>query len=210
MIRVLVIDDHGVVRQGLRQILAETADIIIGADAATASEALVCARAERWDAILLDLGLPDSHGLDVLKQLRREQPDVPILVLSMHPEDQFALRAIRAGASGYLTKTGAVDALATAIRTVVSGQHYLSSWLAERLAREATGDPTKAPHEQLSDREYQVLMRIASGKTTKDIAAELTISPKTVGTYRSRLAEKMSLSTDAELTAYVFRHHLLE
>jgi len=210
MIRVLVIDDHGVVRQGLRQILAETADIIIGADASTASEALVCARAERWDAILLDLGLPDSHGLDVLKQLRREQPDVPILVLSMHPEDQFALRAIRAGASGYLTKTGAVDALATAIRTVVSGQHYLSSWLADRLAREATGDPTKAPHEQLSDREYQVLMRIASGKTTKDIAAELTISPKTVGTYRSRLAEKMSLSTDAELTAYVFRHHLLE
>ncbi len=210
MIRVLVIDDHGVVRQGLRQILAETADIIVGADASTASEGLTCARAEQWDAILLDLVLPDSHGLDVLKQLRTEQTHVPILVLSMHPEDQFALRAIRAGASGYLTKNGAVDELATAIRTVVAGRHYLSPWLADRLAREATGDPTKAAHEQLSDREYQVLMRIASGKTTKDIAAELGISPKTVGTYRTRLAEKMRLSTDAELTGYVFRHHLLE
>jgi DNA-binding NarL/FixJ family response regulator len=210
MIRVLVIDDHGVVRQGLRQILAETADIIVGADASNASEGLTCARAEQWDAILLDLGLPDSHGLDVLKQLRKEQTHVPILVLSMHPEDQFALRAIRAGASGYLTKNAAVDELATAIRTVVAGQHYLSPWLADRLAREATGDPTKAAHEQLSDREYQVLMRVASGKTTKDIAAELNISPKTVGTYRARLVEKMCLSTDAELTAYVFRHHLLE
>ena len=210
MIRVLVIDDHGVVRQGLRQILAETADIIVGADASNASEGLTCARAEQWDAILLDLGLPDSHGLDVLKQLRKEQAQVPILVLSMHPEDQFALRAIRAGASGYLTKNGAVNELASAIRTVVAGQHYLSPWLADRLAREATGDPSKAAHEQLSDREYQVLMRIASGKTTKDIAAELSISPKTVGTYRTRLAEKMCLSTDAELTAYVFRHHLLE
>ena len=210
MIRVLVIDDHGVVRQGLRQILAETSDIVIGADASSAAEGLQCARAEKWDAILLDLGLPDSHGLDVLKELRREQAHVPILVLSMHPEDQFALRAIRAGASGYLTKSSAIDGLATAIRTVVSGRHYLSPWLADRLAREATGDPTKAAHENLSDREYQVLMRIASGKTTKDIAAELAISPKTVGTYRTRLAEKMSLSTDAELTAYVFRHHLLD
>ena len=210
MIRVLVIDDHGVVRQGLRQILAETTDIIVGADASDASEGLACARAEPWDAILLDLGLPDTHGLEVLKQLRREQARVPILVLSMHPEDQFALRAIRAGASGYLTKSGAVDELATAIRTVVAGGHYLSRWLADRLAREATGDSTKAAHEQLSDREYQVLMRIASGKTTKDIAVELNISPKTVGTYRTRLAEKMCLSTDAELTAYVFRHHLLE
>jgi two-component system invasion response regulator UvrY len=210
MIRVLVIDDHAVVRQGLRQILAETTDIIVGADASSASQGLTRARAEQWDVILLDLNLPDGHGLDVLKQLRSESTHVPILVLSMHPEDQFALRAIRAGASGYLTKNGAVDELATAIRMVVAGQHYLSPWLADRLAREATGDPSKAAHEQLSDREYQVLMRIASGKTTKDIAAELGLSPKTVGTYRSRLAEKMCLSTDAELTAYVFRHHLLE
>lgn len=210
MMKVLVIDDHGVVRQGIRQILAETEDIVVGADASNGAEGLARAQAECWDAILLDLALPDSHGLDVLKQLRRDQANVPILVLSMHPEDQFALRAIRAGASGYLTKNGAVDELATAIRTVVGGRHYLSPWLADRLAREASGDPSKPAHEQLSDREYQVLMRIASGQTTKDIAAEFHISPKTVGTYRMRLAKKMGLTTDSELTGYVFRHHLLE
>jgi DNA-binding NarL/FixJ family response regulator len=210
MMRVLVIDDHGVVRQGIRQILAETQDIVVGADASTGAEGLARAQAENWDAILLDLALPDGHGLEVLKQLRKNQAKVPILVLSMHPEDQFALRAIRAGASGYLTKNGAVDELATAIRTVVGGRHYLSPWLADRLAREASGDPSKPVHEQLSDREYQVLMRIASGRTTKDIAADFKISPKTVGTYRMRLAKKMGLTTDAELTAYVFRHHLLD
>jgi DNA-binding NarL/FixJ family response regulator len=210
VIRVLVIDDHGVVRQGIRQILAETSDISVGADASNAEEGLSRARSDQWDAIVLDLALPDSHGLDVLKQLRREQPQVPILVLSMHPEDQFALRAIRAGASGYVTKNGAVNELVTAIRTVVGGQHYVSPWLADRLAREAGGDPSKPAHEQLSDREYQVLMRIAAGRTTKDIASELCLSPKTVGTYRLRLAKKMALSTEAELTAYVFRNRLLD
>jgi DNA-binding NarL/FixJ family response regulator len=210
MITLLVVDDHAVVRQGIRQILAETPDISVGGDAVNAVEALTRARAGTWDAIVLDLSLPDGHGLDVLKQLRAEHPRVPILVLSMHPEDQFALRAIRSGASGYLTKNSAADELVSAIRTVVGGRHYLSPWLADRLAREMTGDPSKAAHEQLSDREYQVLMRIASGKTTKEIAGELNLSPKTVGTYRARLAQKMSLTTDAELTGYVFRNRLLE
>jgi DNA-binding NarL/FixJ family response regulator len=210
VIKVLVIDDHGVVRQGIRQILAETSDIVVGADAASGADGLALAQKGCWDAIVLDLSLPDGHGLEILKELRASRTRAPILVLSMHPEDQFALRAIRAGASGYLTKNGAVDELASAIRTVVGGRYYLSSWLAERLAREANGDPSKAAHEQLSDREYQVLMRIASGQTTKEIAAELNLSPKTVGTYRARLSKKMSLTTDAELTAYVFRHHLLE
>jgi two-component system invasion response regulator UvrY len=210
VIKVLVIDDHGVVRQGIRQILAETTDIVVAADASSGAEGLARAQENGWDAIVLDLALPDSHGLDVLKELRRTRANVPILVLSMHPEDQFALRAIRAGASGYLTKNGAVDDLAGAIRTVVGGRHYLSPWLADRLAREASGEPSKMAHEQLSDREYQVLMRIASGKSTKDIASEFNISPKTVGTYRMRLAKKMGLSTDSELTGYVFRHHLLE
>jgi two-component system, NarL family, invasion response regulator UvrY len=210
MIRLLVIDDHGVVVQGIRQILSTTPEIVVGADAMTAADGLKRARADTWDAILLDLNLPDSDGLEVLKQLRKEQPQVPILVLSMHPEDQFALRAIRAGASGYLTKSRAVDDLASAIGTIVSGKHYVSAWLADRLAREANGDPTKAVHEQLSDREYQVLMRIASGKSTKDIATELHVSPKTIGTYRMRLAQKMGLTTDAEFTAYVFRNRLLE
>jgi two-component system, NarL family, invasion response regulator UvrY len=210
MIKLLVIDDHAVVRHGIRQILSETDDIVVGADAVTGAEGLIRAQANGWDAILLDLALPDSDGLELLKQLRSNHAALPILVLSMHPEDQFALRAIRAGASGYLTKNSAPGELVCAIRKVVAGGFYLSPWLAERLAREASGDPSKAAHEQLSDREYQVMMRIASGKTTKEIAAELHISPKTVGTYRNRLAVKMGLTTDAELTAYVFRNRLLD
>jgi len=210
MIRLLIIDDHSVVRQGIRQILADMEDIVVGGEATNAAEGLERARAEQWDAVVLDLNLPGTHGLDLLKQLRHEQETIPILVLSMHAEDQFALRAIRAGASGYLTKNSAPHDLVNAIRTIVSGRHYVSAWLAERLAVEATGDPSKAAHEQLSDREYQVMMRIASGKSIKEIAAEMNISPKTVGTYRSRLAEKMNLTSDAELTAYVFRNHLLE
>lgn len=210
MIKLLVVDDHAVVRQGIRAILSQTDDIKVGADAVTGAEAVSRAQAETWDAVLLDLALPDSDGLELLKRLRSDHPRLPILVLSMHPEDQFALRAIRAGASGYLTKSSAPDELVGAIRKVVQGQHYLSPWLSERLAREASGDPSKAAHDQLSDREYQVLMRIASGKTTKEIAAELHISPKTVGTYRSRLGEKMGLTTDAELTAYVFRNRLAD
>jgi DNA-binding NarL/FixJ family response regulator len=206
----LVIDDHGVVRQGIRQILSGTPEIEVGDEAATAADGLARARNGHWDAVLLDLTLPDSHGLDVLKQLRKEQPTMPILVLSMHPEDQFALRAIRAGASGYLTKNSASEELVAAIQTVLAGRHYVSPWLADRLAREATGNPSKAAHELLSNREYQVMLRIASGRTTKEIASELNLSPKTVSTYRTRLSEKMNLTTDAELTAYVFRNHLLE
>jgi two-component system, NarL family, invasion response regulator UvrY len=154
--------------------------------------------------------MPGSDGLEVLKQLRREHPVLPILILSMHPEEQFALRAIRAGASGYLNKDSAPDELVTAIRRVVQGSHYLSPWLSERLAREIASGITAAPHEQLSDREYQVMLRIASGKTTKEIADELCLSPKTVGTYRLRLSQKMGLAGEAELTAYVFRNRLLE
>ena len=211
MIRLLIIDDHSVVRQGIRQILADIADIVVGAEATNAADGLERARAEQWDAVILDLNLPGTHGMDLLKQLRKEQETIPILVLSMHTEDQFALRAIRAGASGYLTKNSAPDDFVNAVRTVVSGRHYVTAWLADRLAREVTGDDaSKAAHEQLSDREYQVMMHIASGKSLKEIAGEMNISPKTVGTYRGRLAEKMKLTTDAELTAYVFRHHLLD
>jgi len=211
MIRLLIIDDHSVVRQGIRQILADIADIVVGAEATNATDGLERARAEQWDAVILDLNLPGTHGMDLLKQLRKEQETIPILVLSMHTEDQFALRAIRAGASGYLTKNSAPDDFVNAVRTVVSGRHYVTAWLADRLAREVTGDDaSKAAHEQLSDREYQVMMHIASGKSLKEIAGEMNISPKTVGTYRGRLAEKMKLTTDAELTAYVFRHHLLD
>ncbi|MGH9329138.1 MAG: response regulator [Vicinamibacterales bacterium] len=210
MIKLLVVDDHPVVRQGIRQMLADAVDIVVEDDAVNGAEALTKGRRNHWNAILLDLSMPGSDGLEILKQLRSERPEMPILVLSMHPEDQFALRAIRAGASGYLTKDSAPQELVTAIRKVVAGGHYVSPWLAARLAREIASNSPKPPHEELSDREYQVMMRIASGKTTKEIASELCLSPKTVGTYRLRLAKKMNLSTDAELTAYVFRNRLLE
>jgi DNA-binding NarL/FixJ family response regulator len=210
MIKLLIVDDHPVVRQGIRQILAEAKDIVVGDEALNGAIAVEKCRADRWDAILLDLSMPGSDGLEVLKQLRGEHPALPILVLSMHPEDQFALRAIRAGASGYLTKDSAPEELVTAIRRVVQGGHYLSPWLSERLAREVANGSTTSAHEQLSDREYQVMLRIASGKTTKEIADELSLSPKTVSTYRLRLSQKMGLAGEAEVTAYVFRNRLLE
>jgi two-component system invasion response regulator UvrY len=210
MIKLLVVDDHPVVRQGIRQILAEAPDIVVEDDAVNGAEALEKGRRNGWSAVLLDLSLAGADGLEILKQLRGERPELPILVLSMHPEDQFALRAIRAGASGYLTKDSAPQELVNAIRRVVDGSPYLSPWLAARLAREVATNTPKPVHEQLSDREYQVMLRIASGRSTKQIADELCLSPKTVGTYRLRLAKKMSLSTDAELTAYVFRNRLLD
>lgn len=210
MIKLLIVDDHPVVRQGIRQILAEAADIIVADEATSGAAAIAKCQRGGWDAILLDLSMPGSDGLEVLKQLRREHPALPILVLSMHPEDQFALRAIRAGASGYLTKDSAPEELVNAIRRVVQGGHYLSPWLSERLAREIANGTATSPHEQLSDREYQVMLRIASGKTTKEIADELSLSPKTVSTYRLRLSQKMGLAGEAELTAYVFRNRLLD
>jgi len=210
MIRLLIVDDHPVVRQGIRQILAEASDIAIADEAVNGADAMTKCQRASWDAVLLDLSMPGSDGLEVLKQLRRAHPALPILVLSMHPEDQFALRAIRAGASGYLTKDSAPDELVNAIRRVVQGGHYLSPWLSERLAREIASGGATSPHEQLSDREYQVMLRIASGKTTKEIADELSLSPKTVSTYRLRLSQKMGLAGEAELTAYVFRNRLLD
>jgi DNA-binding NarL/FixJ family response regulator len=210
MIQLLIVDDHPVVREGLKQILAEASDVVVGDTAINGAEAIAKCDERQWDAVLLDLSMPGSHGLEVLKQLRRDHPFLPILVLSMHPEDQFALRAIRAGASGYLTKDSAPDQLLTAIRRVVDGGRYLSPWLSDRLASEIASGAPATPHEQLSDREYQVMLRIASGKSTKQIADELSLSAKTVSTYRLRLSQKVGLSTEAELTAYVFRNRLLE
>ena len=210
MIKLLVVDDHPIVRKGVRQILADAPDVEVCGEAVNGAEAVAKARGQSWDVILLDLSMPGSDGLEVLKQIRQEHPHLPILVLSTYSEEQFAVRAIRAGASGYLTKDSAPEQLVTAIRCVHDGNHYLSSSLAAKLAREVSGATNRAPHDQLSDREYQVMLRIASGKSTKDIASELCLSPKTVGTYRIRLGKKMGVASEAELTAYVFRNRLLE
>jgi two-component system, NarL family, invasion response regulator UvrY len=210
MISVFIADDHPVVRQGIRQIVAATDDITVVDEATTGHEALQRLSDIQCDLVLLDLSLPDIDGLDLLKQLKREHPQRPILILTMHSEDQFALRALKAGASGYLTKESAPAELVGAVRKVVAGGRYISQRLAESLAAHLGPDAEKPVHERLSDREYQVLRLIAAGRSTRDISTQLSLSSKTVSTYRARLLDKMGMKTSAELMAYAVRHHLAD
>ena len=210
MIRVLIADDHAVVRQGLKQILGDTPEMVVAGEATNGQEVLDKVRAEAWDIVVLDISMPDRSGLDILKELQSERPKLPVLVLSMYSEDQFAVRVLKAGARGYLTKDSAPDELVKAIRKVVSGGTYVSAFLAEKLAFEIGTDSSKLPHEALSDREFQVLRLIAAGKSVKEIAAELYLSVKTVSTYRSRLLQKMNLETNAELIHYAIQNRLID
>jgi len=210
MIRVLIADDHAVVRQGLKQILGDTPEMLVAGEATNGQEVLDKVRAESWDVVVLDISMPDRSGLDILKELQSERPKLPVLVLSMYSEDQFAVRVLKAGASGYLTKDSAPDELVKAIRKVVSGGTYVSAFLAEKLAFEIGTDSSKMPHETLSDREFQVLRLIAAGKSVTDIAAELYLSVKTVSTYRARLLQKMNLTTNAELIHYAIQNRLID
>jgi DNA-binding NarL/FixJ family response regulator len=210
MIRVLIADDHTVVRQGLKQILGDTHEMVVAGEATNGQEVLEKVRAETWDVVVLDISMPGHSGLDVLKQLKAERPELPVLVLSMYTEDQYALRVLKAGASGYLTKDSAADELVRAIHKVVSGGRYVSPFLAEKLAFEIGPDSHKLPHETLSDREFQVLRLIATGKAVGEIATELSLSPKTISTYRRRMLEKMNLATNAELIHYAIQHHLVD
>jgi DNA-binding NarL/FixJ family response regulator len=210
MIRVLIADDHAIVRQGLKLILSETDDMVVAGEADSGLSALKLARAGEWDVALLDISMPDKNGIDVLKQIKHEFPKNPVLMLSMHPEEHYAIRALKAGASGYLTKQSAPALLVTAIRQVASGRKYVSSELAEELANTLGADTDRPLHENLSDREYQVLCLIASGKPLSDIAETLSLSAKTVSVYRARLLEKMKLKNNAELTHYGIKHQLVE
>jgi two-component system invasion response regulator UvrY len=194
----------------LKQILGDTPEMVVAGEATTGQEVLDKIRAETWDVVVLDISMPDRSGLDVLKQLRSERPKLPVLVLSMHSEDQYAVRVLKAGASGYLTKDSAPDELVKAIRKVVSGGRYVSSFLAEKLAFEIGTDSSRLPHETLSDREFQVLRLIAAGESVTEIAAELCLSVKTVSTYRARMLEKMNLTTNAELIHYAMQNHLID
>jgi DNA-binding NarL/FixJ family response regulator len=209
-IRVLIADDHAIVREGLKQILAETGDIVVSGDAENGGDAIKLARKKPSDVLLLDISLPDRNGIEVLKQAHKEFPEMAVLMLSMHREDQYAIRSLRAGASGYLNKQSAPAELVDAIRQVASGRKYISPSLAQELARQVGDDHEALPHEGLSDREYQTLVMIASGKTVSDIAAELTLSVKTISMYRSRLLQKMKLRHNAELTHYAIKNQLVE
>lgn len=208
MIKILIADDHAIVRRGLRQILAETHDMIVAGEAHDGQELIDKVRAERWDVVILDISMPGRGGLDILKQLKSEHPKLPVLMLTMHPEDQYAVRVLRAGASGYLTKESAPDHLVEAIRKVARGGKYISAHLAETLAfnLESIERPL---HELLSDREFQVMRMIASGKTVREIGEELSLSVKTISTYRARILEKMRMKNNAEITHYMIRKELV-
>ena len=209
-LRILIVDDHPIVRQGLRQTLADAAQIGEIAEAATPQEALDLVGQREWDAVILDIGLPGRGGLEVLKDIKRDVPRLPVLILSMHSEDQYAVRALRAGAAGYLTKEAAPKNLIDAIRRVAAGGRYISPELAERLATELTPDATRPLHASLSDREFDVMRAIASGQTVGEIADRLSLSVKTVSTYRTRILEKMRLKNNAEMMHYVHTNHLLD
>jgi two-component system invasion response regulator UvrY len=210
MIKIFIGDDHAIVREGLKQIVAETSDMVVAGEAANGQQVLEQVRKGDWDLILLDIAMPGRGGLDILKQLRRERPKLPVLMLSMYPEEQYAVRALKAGASGYLTKESAPEELIAAIRKVSPGGKYVSSSLAEKLAVYLETDTEKPAHEMLSDREYQVMLMIASGKTAKQIADELSLSVKTVSTHRARTLEKMGMKNNAEITYYAIKQGLVD
>ncbi len=210
MIRVLICDDHAIVRQGLRQIIDEQHDMNTVAEAGGYPEVMKQLREHEADLLLLDVSMPGKNGIEILKLVKKEFPKLVVLVLSMYPEDQYAVRAIRAGASGYLTKQSAADQLITAIRQVSAGRKYITPELAQALANTLGRDADAMPHETLSDREFQTLCLIAAGKTLSQIAEELSLSAKTVSVYRARLLEKMGLKNNAELTHYALKHGLVQ
>ena len=209
MISVLIADDHTVVRQGLKQILSADTQMSVVAEATNGNEVLRALERTRVDVLILDITMPGRNGLDVLKEVKRTYPALPVLVLSMHPEDQFAIRMLRAGAAGYVTKESAPEELVEALRKVCSGGKYVSPQLAERLAVFIEDDNSRAPHERLSDREFEILRMLALGKTVTEVADELLLSVKTVSTYRSRVLEKMKMTTNAELTRYALQSGLI-
>jgi two-component system invasion response regulator UvrY len=210
MIRVAIADDHPIVRQGLRRIATEGAKIVVSGEAATAAELFRLIAGVPVDVVLLDVSMPGSTFVETVRSLRDNFPSVRVLVLSVHPEDQWALRALRAGASGYLTKDHSPEQLVEAIHRVSRGGKYVSESLAEKLAGLVDLGTLHAPHEQLSDREFEVLRSLGRGMSVKDVAGRLQLSAKTVSTYRGRLLEKMGLSTNADLVRYVVEHDLMK
>jgi DNA-binding NarL/FixJ family response regulator len=209
MLRVLIADDHGITREGLKRILTDYPEPVHVGNAANAAQTLSMVRRNEWDLVLLDISLPDKSGLDVLKSIKKDRPALPVLVLSMYPVDQYALRVLKAGGSGYLTKESAPEQLLAAVRKVSEGGRFITPELAEHMARELAGGTPTLPHESLSDREFEVLRLIASGRTPTEIAGHLSLSVKTISTYRTRLLHKMGMRHNAELTHYAISNRLV-
>ena len=209
-LRVLIADDHPVVRQGLKQMLSTEAHLAIAGEASTGEETVELCAQEAWEVAVVDYNMPGKGGVELVKELRRRFPQRPVLVLSMYPEDQYAMRVLKAGAAGYLTKESAAEELVNAIRKVAKGGRFVSATLGERLAQELAGGEAQPLHRKLSDREYQIMWMIASGKTISEIAQQLFLSPNTISTYRARILEKLELKNNAELMRYAIRHQLAE
>jgi len=210
MKRILIADDHEIVRRGLRQILSDEFPKLQVGDAADARETVEAVRRQAWDAVLLDINMPGRSGLEVLEELKRLRPAMPVVMLTAFPEEDYAMRAFKLGAAAYVSKESASDELLAALRKALAGGRYVTASLAEKLAASIAGDAPSAPHETLSNRELQVLRLIAQGRTIKEVAAELALSEKTIGTYRTRLSEKMRLSTNVELARYALQHKLVD
>jgi DNA-binding NarL/FixJ family response regulator len=210
VIRVLIVDDHAIVRQGLRRIMEETRDICVGGEAANGVEALKKIRSEKWDVVLLDISMPEKNGIDTLKLILEGNSAAKVLMLSMYPEDQHAVRLLKSGAADYLTKDTAPEQLVEAIRKVMAGKKHIGPVLAELLLQECGRDSEKLPHEILSDREYQVLRLLGSGKKVSEAAKILSLSVKTVSTYRVHILEKMKMKSNADLMLYVVENSLRE
>jgi two-component system invasion response regulator UvrY len=209
MTRALIVDDHTITRAGLRRILSDTAQSILVGEAANGAEAMELVMSQQWDIVMLDISLPDRSGLEVLKAIKKARPALPVLVLSMYPVDQYALRVLRAGGAGYLTKESAPDQLLEAVRRITSGMRYITPEVAECIAQDWNRNPVQSVHETLSDREFEVMRLIASGKSVGDIAKDLSLSVKTVSTYRTRVLQKLHLRHNAELTHYAVINNLI-
>jgi DNA-binding NarL/FixJ family response regulator len=210
IIEVIIADDHAIVREGLKQILADTKDIVVRGEAECGLDTIKMCREHDFNVLLLDISMPDKSGIEVLKQIKKEHPNISVVMLSMHPEDQYAIRALKAGASGYLNKQSAPKELVSAIRQVSMGLKYINASVAQELANHIDDEHQVTLHETLSDREYQTMTMIASGKAVSDIAKELSLSVKTISEYRSRVLIKMKLKNNAELTHYAIKNQLIE
>lgn len=208
-LNILIVDDHYFVRQGLKQVLAESFQNIHFGEAEDGQKALEAVWAQKWDVILLDISMPGRGGLDTLKDIKKAQPTLPIIILSMHPEDQFAIRALKLGANAYIRKDSAGSELVKAVEAALRGAPYITASLAEKLATHVHENRSSAPHETLSDREYQVMCLIASGKTVKEVGNSLSLSVKTISTYRSRILEKLSLQNNSQIIRYAVNHGLI-